>query len=149
MKDIIGARHPLKQKKDKKGKRRVSSTKAPSSTPVSRPTGISFPDPIVDTTAGDSKANRPKDKGKGWAEDPLSPPSKRARVESDEVPMIPPSPHLSKFDLILVLNKALPFEATSQRDELTRASTENEKDPTVEALRFLLSTALQVQVAHV
>lgn len=102
-------------------------------------------------TVVDPEVNRSVDTGKGLADDSLSPPSKRVRVENDEVPLIPPSPHLSKFDVILVLNNALSFEATTQRDELAQASTENEnkEELTVEAARFLLAAALQVQVAHV
>lgn len=49
MKDIINARRALKPKIDK-GKKRASSTKAPSFALVSRPAGVPFLDLVVDTT---------------------------------------------------------------------------------------------------
>lgn len=159
MKDIIGAWRPPKAKKDKKGKKMTSSTGKPSPAPCSRPTGVTFRDPIMDTPAGDARTLNPKDKGKGPADvgfkdkkkrsagSPLSS-RKHARLD-DDVPLIPPSPETSKFDPILVLNNTLSFEATSQRDKFVRASTEDETDPTVEASRYLLAAMLRVQSSDV
>lgn len=84
MKDIIGSQRLVKPKKDNEGKKKVSSTKAPPHPPGSCPASATFCEPAVDVFVG-----------------------------SDDVPLIPPSPLLSKFDHILVLNNTLSFEATS------------------------------------
>lgn len=77
MKDIIGSRRPPKPKKDKKGKKKVSLTKAPSSGRGPSPTGVTFREPIVDVSTGDSEARGFKALGKRSAEDAL-PPSPKA-----------------------------------------------------------------------
>lgn len=151
MKDIVGAWHSTKTKKDKKGKVVASSTEAPSPTPARRPIGITIREPATDVPAGGAEPTEladPKGKGKRQAEGRPPSSQKCARAESD-VPLIPLTPESSKFDPILVLNNALSFEATSRRDELAWVSMENESDSTMEASRYLLGATLRVWASHV